>query len=507
MLDKDSIVEAGLDPQVVAVHKQRVGEVLGAKGSYIVKILDTCRLDNGGVLAADWAASAASAASELSGFVGFVPAAGASSRYVAALEPLEDKLKRGDKEGVKDALESMKEEGADLWALPQSLKALLVDPSKALELSEKSMLLLASSIRLPKALMPCSREGVTFLEMKQKEHACFSHLEGEVYVVPFGCKDMVAKKAPKALILEQGKELSTLRFYENGAAVKEPGGGLSVVPAGHGTLTRLFPACQKVFSSSHSLFIRNIDNVMGTSKEVVAAAEVFMANHQYLLSGVKKIRAGLNGGPMDVAVSCCEELFELCKVALPLDSREFIKGRQEKWRPFYRVLCGLFQMSKDLVLGLCEGEEDDRERLKRLFARPVNSLGQVPNNGLDVGGTPAFVELGGVRQKLCVEVPHVSKGDFEKYMKDPKKATHFNPVFVAAEMAGAQEAYPLDVPLWLLAKKQFRGESVYYYETVLYELLGNNSLANAVFVEVPRAVFNPHKSLKDAKIKSLKEWS
>ena len=136
----------------------------------------------------------------------------------------------------------------------------------------------------------------------------------------------------------------------------------------------------------------------------------------------------------------------------------------------------------------------------------MNTLGQVPNSGKDVGGTPAFVTVDDIEQKLCVEVPHVSKDDFQTYLADPKKATHFNPVFVAAEIPESSSSYPMEAPLWLMAEKKFQNQTVYYHETVLYELLGNNSLANAVFVEVPRSVFNPHKSLKDNTIRSLDQW-
>ena len=57
-----------------------------------------------------------------------------------------------------------------------------------------------------------------------------------------------------------------------------------------------------------------------------------------------------------------------------------------------------------------------------------------------------------------------------------------------------------------MAEKTYRGQAVVYYETVLYELIGHSDFANTVFVEVPRQVFHPHKTLRDALDRTLASW-
>ena len=135
-------------------------------------------------------------------------------------------------------------------------------------------------------------------------------------------------------------------------------------------------------------------------------------------------------------------------------------------------------------------------------------MGQVPNTSQDVGGTCVFTEIDGVQQKLCLEVPHASETDRKIFLENPHKATHFNPVFVAAEipdeniLRGWQ-----DHPFWLVAKKSWQGRDTYYQESILYEMLGSSHYTNVIFTEVPRLVFNPHKTLKDAGSKTLRDWT
>jgi hypothetical protein len=147
------------------------------------------------------------------------------------------------------------------------------------------------------------------------------------------------------------------------------------------------------------------------------------------------------------------------------------------------------------------------DRLRRLYERPVTLLGQVPNTGKDVGGTPCFIRTGGGVDKVCVEVPHASEADLQTFLADPAKATHFNPVFVAAEITIDPDYYAARAgDFWLKSEKTYRGQRVMYFETVLYELLGNSALANCAFIAVPRFVFHPHKTLQDALGRSADSW-
>jgi hypothetical protein len=88
--------------------------------------------------------------------------------------------------------------------------------------------------------------------------------------------------------------------------------------------------------------------------------------------------------------------------------------------------------------------------------------------------------------------------DRKRFLEDPKKATHFNPVCVAAEIPENPRAYDLEqCPFWILAEKSMLGEPVVYHEIVLYEVIGNSLTANVLFPEISRRLFHPHKTLLD----------
>ena len=138
--------------------------------------------------------------------------------------------------------------------------------------------------------------------------------------------------------------------------------------------------------------------------------------------------------------------------------------------------------------------------------RPLNTLGQVPNNGRDVGGTPLIAKVPGGEASICLEVPHASPEDKLQVSIKPKKATHFNPVFVAAELIEDASIYLNDsTPFWVLAEKKYNLKDVVYHETVSYELLGNSIMANVMFPAIPRSLFNPHKTAADTENKSISD--
>jgi hypothetical protein len=126
-------------------------------------------------------------------------------------------------------------------------------------------------------------------------------------------------------------------------------------------------------------------------------------------------------------------------------------------------------------------------------------MGQVPNLGKDIGGSPVFVDSPDGPVKLCIELPHVSEQDKESFLIESEKRTYFNPVFVFCELSTQLNSDESESsPYWIIAKKQYRGEDVFYHETVLYELLGNSVLANPVFIEIPRSLFTPNKVIFDS---------
>ncbi len=492
----------GLDLRTVQKHQNALRRVKEGSGNKFLNIVDTCRLDNSGVLDLELALTSlgkSKGSGQSAPFAAFIPAAGAASRYIRPLADLEAAIEADDCQACLQAVLDLKSQGASDWPLPELLSRLVREPASCAKLSKTELETLKVEITLPKALMPCVAEGHSFLALKMYEHRSIPEVGSEIYIVPFGHGpkfssdiDHLAKEMPPLpyKVLEQHGGLSTIRFAADCTPYKDSSGQLTIVPAGHGTLTSLFPQCN---GSAHSLFIRNIDNVMGNSDSVITSTSNFLALHDKILTLVRKIRSAFDSNEVELAENLARELL----VLVPEKART--QKAMNDFSPLWQVQATLFHSEIP--------DRRDLEAIKKLFRRPVNTLGQVPNTGKDVGGTPCFVAFNDKKVKICVEVPHVSEADRKLFFANPEKATHFNPVFAAAEITTDPEFYQqLNNDFWLMAEKLFRGSPVIYYETVLYELIGNSALANAMFVEVPRIVFNPHKTMTDAAAASINDW-
>ncbi len=147
-------------------------------------------------------------------------------------------------------------------------------------------------------------------------------------------------------------------------------------------------------------------------------------------------------------------------------------------------------------------------------------MGMVAKQKKDFGGGPVFANVTDVGQvKLCVEMPHVNAADRKQYFENGGEG-YFNPVLVFFELRThtrpqgdySQPGRPVlfsdlfDDHLWLLTRRDYKGVAVCYHETVLYELIGNSAHTNVVFAQVPRLLFNPHKSYLDTLGKRLEDY-
>jgi hypothetical protein len=492
----------GLDLKAVKKHQSALRRVKDGKAAKFFEIADTCRLDNSGVLNLEVSLkhlSESKGSGSKAPFAAFIPAAGAASRYIRPLADLETAIESEDLVACQNAILALKEQGAAKWPLPELLAELVQNPELCTKMNSEKLSSLKHETTLPKGLMPCVAEGHSFLALKMHEHRSIPEVGSEFYIVPRGHGEKFARSIEALLpnltplpfkVLEQHGGLSTIRFNPDCAPFRDTSGKMTLVPAGHGTLTALFPNCA---GDAHSLFIRNIDNVMGNSDSVINTTSKFLALHDKILTLVRRIRVALE----------FERLAEADVVAKEL----LVLAGQETWQESVQnELSALWQVQRALF-HTDMPKDRSISALKKLFQRPVNTLGQVPNTGKDVGGTPCFVDFDGRIVKICVEVPHASEDDKKKFFTNPEKATHFNPVFAAAEITTDSEFYQRqNDDFWLMAEKQYRGLPVIYYETVLYELIGNSTLANAIFVEVPRSIFNPHKAMTDAADTSIKDW-
>lgn len=421
-------------------------------------------------------------------FVAFVPAAGAASRFTKVFAEIIEFFADDNYQAVVDCLVSFKKQGLLDCPLPATLRQLVVDSH---ELSEKrlSEQNLAELFPNPKALYPCVLDGASFLDLKIIEHQAIGSAR-QVFVIPAGSqkkfKAAVEKYDCPISFLEQGTALSTLRFHHSDRQVFRQDNELSPVPAGHGVLTALF---SQLKGFAPSAFIRNIDNVMGVDPQAIAVCKRFLAQHHFLLTNVQRIRQTLQQRQLKRANDIARQLRERL---LGSSSQRSAIANADLWSTLHELFHAPLPTAE---------QAEDIDQLFNLYCRPVNSLGQVPNSGNDMGGIPVFVDYHGQQIKICLEIPHMTEADRHGIAKE---ASHFNPVFVACELDASYQQE--QNPFWLLAEKNYRGQRVCYHETLLYETLGNSLHCNVVFVDVPRLIFNPHKTLDDATGKHLSDW-
>lgn len=480
----------GLNAEKVQSHQKNVVSYLSSGSSRFFKIVDSCRLDNEGIRPLP---DADRSSGEDVPVVAFIPAAGASSRYLSLMEPLFDALRQNNSPAAIEAVKKLVTDNVSSCPLPESFHRLLEivnhgDPVIPADLCKQVL----ADMDAPKALYPAVKDGMTFLEMKRVEHHSIGEFSGEIFVCPPGKSRLMGglaqriKGVERVLCYEQGPALATVRFDRDGQFALDGEGNPSPVPAGHGSLIQLFPRVRSDFPDARGLFIRNIDNVSGTSKMVVDATRNFIGAFRESLRLLDAIRLGVGSNNYDRATESSRKLLNFWNLKLP-------PGED----PCRAVLSRFFHASPSTDQGSDVGT----------WNRPFVLMGQVPNTQKDVGGTCVFAQVGDRVQKLCLELPHAAPDDRRRYLEDPTLATHFNPVFVAAEIPNARAlASWEDHPFWLIAKKTWRGRDVYYQESILYELLGSSSHCNVVFTEVPRVVFNPHKTLFDASGKMSSFW-
>jgi hypothetical protein len=519
---KDQLNQLGLDLERLKWHESCVAGALSTDRRPSFQILDTCRRDNGGVIMThDLTEAHDDHSSAASGFVAFVPAAGAASRYAQPFLPLIQALEKRDLQDIEESLDQLLKLGADSWPLPAPLASLLRQRSCPATITQEHIKTLYDVLHLPKALMPCVMEGESFLALKVAEHKALKGLAGQVFIAPPDMKAQFQQVIEAfynkhsaegengdlplgAHIIPQGPSLSTIRFNRDGTPFFGPDGRCSLVPAGHGALIETLPEVAQKYPEAHSIFIRNIDNVIGTKKDATDATYSFLRLHKKILQTVKQVREALSNSDLRQGAQAVEPLLNLIRQQDPActfsSKKSILDSIQD---PYERILweaqSEFFHTPLPAELNL--------KGLKKAYGRPVNTLGQVPNTGKDVGGTPCFVRFGEKAVKICIELPHVSEQDKTSYLTNPAKATHFNPVFAAAELIDEDRLPELrSHGFWILSEKTHKGQPVVYFETVLYELLGNSYLANCTFVEVPRIVFNPHKSINDAAGRSLSDW-
>lgn len=481
----------GLNPKEVELHYHR----LTKEKQPVFPIIDTCRRDNGAILPLDELLYLTDAASDVfNNFIALVPAAGAASRFLRPFDKLTKLLKEGNYKGVRAELQLLQQ--AEMLRLPlfYSMRELIKSGSDVSDdvLDEER----SSSLGLfpfPKAFHPCVLEDYSFFAFKIAEHRAIGNFKKQVYVIPERSGRLFKSRASahyaydNSMFFEQKDDLCTVRLLPDGEPYRDDNHCMSVVPAGHGVLTRLFPRI-KAQVKAHSAFIRNIDNVMGGAEQPVEVCRSFLRLHHFILSHVQKIRKALQRDNIDSAEQSAHDIVIS------------VLRRKPPSKALWYVQQELFHSDRPNAADA----DTDRQNLLALYARPVNTLGQVPNSGKDMGGTPVFAKWNGRRIKICLEIPHMRKEDVTNIARNPVRATHFNPVVAACELNAHYDTNAS--PFWLAAHKTFAGQKVMYHETLFSEVIGNSIYCNTLFVEVPRCIFNPHKCITDARDRRIDDW-
>jgi hypothetical protein len=498
-LDRDEVRRLGLDPEVITEHQAKILAQLRTGSGVTFRILESGTPRNGVVLRPDaaeelrrWGREGL-AAGEL---CTFVPAAGAASRYLKLFDALHAAQESRSKAQVEAGLAELRSLG-DLSDLPFAVQP----PQDA---GDAELLRYGREVwerygDLPKGLTPCTQEGWSFFDLKLLERAALNPAGWLAVVVGEGMVERFEaqlRRSPvpeelrgRVAFLVQGPPLSTLRFEASGQPVRSPDGAYVPVVAGHGELLRLFPDVAAL-GPHRSVFIINVDNVIGTREQVVAEFERFFGFFRRQLGLLDALREACRRRSVSAALAeqaraVCSELgLELASAAGP----ELLLEIQSR----------LFHSSSPSSGS--GGSEGLWASLERLYRRPLTAHGLVPNSGEDVGGIPAFIELDGRRVKICLEMPHATPEDQATYFRDPRHSTHFNPVFAIHELCPHIPAPERTDPrFWMLTKKPYAGREVYYHETVLYEAIGNSLTNNVTFVEIPRFLFHPHKVFTDCR--------
>lgn len=194
-------------------------------------------------------------------------------------------------------------------------------------------------------------------------------------------------------------------------------------------------------------------------------------------------------------------------------------GKSEESLKQWSVLNGLLQMFKsDLVALRDKFSEDDLKRfnakyqlfqtsdlpkvdsevIKTLCDRPCRVCGMVINEGAP-GGGPFWVKEDGFATKQIVE--KVQIGNSENDKKALSESTHFNPVFIVVDKRTPNRTLCdlndfVDPDTFIRVEKDQKGLKVIYHEL---PGLWNGSMAswNTLFVEIPKSVFTPVKTVLD----------
>lgn len=150
-----------------------------------------------------------------------------------------------------------------------------------------------------------------------------------------------------------------------------------------------------------------------------------------------------------------------------------------------------YQFLSDEEVAVC-----DAMNILNYASRPSRVCGMVVNEGAP-GGGPYWIEEDEMVSKQIVEKIQIEANDLHLI----EESSHFNPVFIALSKSDCfgkllDLTRFVDVSKYLVVSKPYQGRTIKYKELPgLWN--GGMSNWNSIFVEVPKEVFSPVKSLFD----------
>lgn len=329
----------------------------------------------------------------------------------------------------------------------------------------------------PKLDVAVTSAGHSFLDLKILENQSLKTITKQAFIIP---ENRQATKNNFETIatqyIQQGKSFKTPAWSRKLAPILDDNNSQYYVPAGHGTLVKTFGRIANNFPSSKGLWIRNIDNVVGWSHEVQDTTNRFLDFFVAVYSQIQKIRKIKHEEENpDLYLNMLQSITRILDVDGPSEAAAL-----EKF-----IFTKIFHGSLD-------------------WSKPFSVLGMVANSGKDGGGAPFLVRYQGRVIKVCLESPHYSPNDKQKYADNPQP--YFNPVFLATELKSME--FRSDHPFWAITRKSTKKYGEYFFhEEFLSEILGNSLEMNTIFIEIPRFLFKPHKKLEDLQGVSIESLS
>jgi hypothetical protein len=315
----------------------------------------------------------------------------------------------------------------------------------------------------PKGLVPFHRIEGRHVNPFQDQYRQAMEILGELGKVHFTVQEGVERVVRESLRVEIGKEYQNhVSFsyqdpttdaycFDGNENPIEQNGKILRRPAGHGALLQNLNQIE-----SDLIFVKNIDNVQHSHKSDINTK-------------VWKYCAGL-------LLRFEEELREL--------SDSFSLERLIELNAKYQFL------DTHQINGITTKD------IQQFLNRPSRVCGMVVNEGAP-GGGPFWIEDEGGVSKQIVEKVQISPED-EAIVQS---SSHFNPVFMVLSNSNVQgERLNLmefvDPKKFLVVKKPHHGSEIYYREL---PGLWNGSMHhwNTIFVEIPKAVFSPVKTVFD----------